>query len=140
MNNASNNSSKSRKRTSSTQNRYDPSLAEPYNHSDSEQGVWRAVIVQALMDASTNSAKKENLQAKSEALVWLRGNSIDFASVCQFAGFEPEFVKDMAKQALQRNCVWRAAPNSKKINNNTANFVINNDNGLRNIRKHTQLR
>ena len=119
------------------QNRYDPLIVEPHNYSGSEQGVWRAVIVQALMDASSNSAKKENLQAKEEALVWLRGNSVDFASVCYFAGFEPEFVKQMAKQALQRNCVWRAAPNS--ITTNVGYGVVaNNFNNI--SRRHTQFR
>lgn len=89
---------------------YDPSLAEPYNMVASEQAVWRAVIVQALMDASSNSKKQENLQSKQEALVWLRGNSKDFLEVCQNAGFEPEFVRDMAKKALEKGCAWRAAP------------------------------
>ncbi len=91
-------------------NRYDPSLAEPHNPVESEEGIWRSVIVQALMDASSNSRKKENLQWKEEALIWLRGTSRDFLIVCQYAGFEPEFVRDMAKRALERECLWRAAP------------------------------
>ncbi len=144
MNNAANNSSKSHRKTGvSSQNKYDPLLVEPYNYSDCEQGVWRAVIVQALMDASSNSAKKESLQAKEEALVWLRGKSIDFASVCHYAGFEPSFVKEMARQALQRNCIWRAAPNSVH-NSNSANSPNSeyraNDNHINFVRKHTQFR
>lgn len=89
---------------------YDPSLAEPYNATASEQAVWRAVIVQALMDASSNSKKQENIQSKQEALVWLRGNSQDFATVCHHAGYDPEFVRDMARKAIERGCNWRAAP------------------------------
>ena len=132
MNNATTNSPKNHRNTGvSNQNKYDPSLVEPYNYSDCEQGVWRAVIVQALMDASSNSAKKENIQVKEEALVWLRGKSTDFASVCHYAGFEPSFVKEMARQALLRNCVWRAAPNvANKANDNHINFA----------RRHTQFR
>ena len=91
-------------------NRYDPTIAETHNPVDSEQAVWRSVIVQALMDASSNSRKKENLQWKEEALVWLRGTTQDFLTVCHYAGFEPEFVREMAKRALQRECLWRAAP------------------------------
>lgn len=91
-------------------NPYDPSLAEPHNGVAHEQALWRAVIVQALMDASSNSKKKENLQSKEEALVWLRGTSRDFVAVCHHAGFEPEFVREMARRALSRECVWRAAP------------------------------
>ncbi len=87
---------------------------EPYNGVAAEQATWRAVIVQALMDAASNSKKKENLQAKEEALVWLRGNSTDFLTVCHYAGFEPEFVRMMAKKALERDCIWRAAPGTGK--------------------------
>jgi hypothetical protein len=135
MNNTASNSIKTNKKAGvNHQNCYDPSIVEPYNYSGSEQGIWRAVIVQALMDASSNSAKKENLQAKQEALVWLRGNSVDFASVCYYAGFEPEFVKQMAKQALQRNCVWRAAPNA-------VNASYQHGDKFSHIpRRHTQLR
>ena len=93
-----------------SRSRYDPTLGEPYNSVATEQAAWRAVIVQALMDASSNSKKKENIQWKEEALVWLRGNTKDFIIVCHYAGFEPEFVREMAKRALERECIWRAAP------------------------------
>lgn len=105
--------------------RYDPSLGEPYNMVASEQAIWRAVIVQTLMDASSNSKKKENLQWKEEALIWLRGNSRDFMEVCHYAGFEPEFVRDTAKRALQRDCLWRAAPGTgEKAAKNRARGVV----------------
>jgi hypothetical protein len=116
--------SKPIKTSNNKNNKYDPLLSEPYNHSLYEQGMWRAVIVQALMDASSNSAKKENLQAKQEALVWLRGNSADFATVCYYAGFEPDFVKMMARKALERNCVWRAAPGTVQAKN-SRNIIFN---------------
>jgi hypothetical protein len=45
--------------SSSRSSRYDPTLGEPYNMVASEQAIWRAVIVQTLMDASSNSKKKE---------------------------------------------------------------------------------
>jgi hypothetical protein len=136
MNDAPINSSpKSTKITINRANKYDPFATEPYNHSIYEQAMWRAVIVQALMDASSNSAKKENLQAKQEALVWLRGNSADFATVCYYAGFEPDFVKMMARKALERNCVWRAAPGSAQAKNSD-NIIFN----FRQRRQYTQYR
>lgn len=75
-----------------------------------ERAVWRAVIVQALMDAACQSKKQENIQARNESLIWLRGNSLDFATVCYNAGFEPEYVRRMVRDSLERNCSWRAAP------------------------------
>ena len=89
---------------------YDPILVEPYNAVAREQALWRAVIVQALMDAASGSKKKENIQAREEARVWLRGNSPDFLTVCHYAGYEPEFVREMVQEAMERDCVWRAAP------------------------------
>lgn len=83
---------------------------EPYDAVRGERAVWRAVILQALMDAACMSHKKENQQAKQEAMVWLRGTSPDFVQVCHFAGFEPEYVRRMIRGCLERNCTWRAAP------------------------------
>lgn len=117
----------------SNRHRYDPTLGEPYNNVACEQATWRSVIVQALMDASSNSRKKENLQWKEEALVWLRGNTKDFVIVCHYAGFEPEFVRDMAKRALQRECIWRAAPG-------TGEKALKNRESGRTTRAHTQSR
>jgi hypothetical protein len=83
---------------------------EPYDPVRGERGVWRAVILQALMDAACMSHKKENIQAREEALIWLRGTSQDFYTVCHHAGFEPEYVRRMVRACLERNCSWRAAP------------------------------
>lgn len=130
---ASTDSSPSSSSSVASSSHYDPSLGEPYNAVAHEQALWRAVIVQALMDASSNSKKKENIQAKEEALIWLRGNSKDFATVCCRAGYEPSFVRDMAKQALESNCIWRAAPGTGHRS------AKNRDAGIQN-RKPTQSR
>ena len=81
-----------------------------YNPTATEQSMWRAVVVQALMDASSMSKKAEMQQYKREALVWLRGNSEDFFTVCYYAGLDPECTREMIKDALARGCNWRAAP------------------------------
>ncbi len=82
----------------------------PSNPVAQEQALWRAVIVQALMDASCGSQKYEAIQARNEALIWLRGTSQDFSTVCYYAGFEPEFVRKMIKRSLENGCQWRALP------------------------------
>ena len=87
---------------------------QPYNTARREQALWRAVIVQALMDASCGSKKQEAQQAKQEAIVWLRGNSKDFMTVCYYAGFEPDYVRRMVRDALERGCQWRALPGQGK--------------------------
>lgn len=85
-----------------------------FNPVQQEQAMWRAVIVQALMDAACGSRKYEATQARHEALVWLRGTSHDFATVCYYAGFEPEFVRVLVKKAMEKGCQWRALPGEGK--------------------------
>lgn len=75
-----------------------------------ERALWRAVIVQALMDAACGSKKYEAEQARNEAINWLRGGSQDFATVCYYAGFEPDCVRRMAERSLEGGCHWRALP------------------------------
>ncbi len=58
---------------------------EPFCAVASEQAMWRAVIVQALMDAACGSRKEEALQWKRDADIWLRGNSKDFWTLLECA-------------------------------------------------------
>lgn len=83
---------------------------DPYNPVHQEQAMWRAVIVQALMDAASTSQKAEALVWKREAEIWLRGNSNDFHTVCFYANMDPDFVREVAAKALKNQCIWRAAP------------------------------
>lgn len=69
------------------------------------QSVWRGVILQALQDARSVSAKRCAQQAKREALVWLTEYRQDFVDVCIMAGFDPAYVYDQIGDALLRN--WR---------------------------------
>ena len=88
----------------------DLSYEDPYNPVQQEQAMWRSVIVQALMDASSTSQKAEALIWKREAQIWLRGTSQDFHTVCFYANFDPDFIRETAAKALQNGCIWRAAP------------------------------
>lgn len=73
-----------------------------------EQALWRAVITQALMDASSRSRKMEAKYEKSQALCWLTGFGDDFKTVCDFAGFNPDYIRENSIEALKRDCKWRA--------------------------------
>jgi hypothetical protein len=74
---------------------------------DHESGLWRAVITQALMDASSHSKKTEAKRSKTEAIQWLKGESDDFLDVCDQANLNPSYVREKAVQALLRGCNWR---------------------------------
>lgn len=75
--------------------------------SDHEPGLWRAVITQALMDAATKSRKSHHRRAREDALGWLLSKTSDFEMVCDNAGFDPDYVRNRAKQAITRGCTWR---------------------------------
>ncbi len=89
-----------------------------------EEALWRAVITQALMDASSESRKKTDRCHKARAIAWLAGRSKDFADVCSMAGFDRDFVIANARLALKRNCYWRKPPslNKKEISNKSGNI------------------
>ena len=77
------------------------------------KSLWKAVITQALMDASSNSKKKFAKKQKIEALKWLlddKKNS-DFERVCCLADLEYQKVFAKVKIALSNGCRWR---NDKK--------------------------
>lgn len=80
---------------------------EPYNFVRGEVALWRAVITQALMDASNGSKKAEAVYDKQQALIWLTRRSNDFDTVCYYAGLSPAYVRLKAQLALSRNCKWR---------------------------------
>lgn len=73
-----------------------------------ERALWRAVILQALLDAASNSHKPEARFAKQEAIHWLTGNSENFKTVCDHAGENPAYIRRLAREALARQCAWRA--------------------------------
>ena len=79
----------------------DALLQEPHNPTRREQALWRAVIMQMFTDAFSNSRKPEALQHKREALIWLRGNSRDFCTVCDYAGYDPDYIRSLTKSVLQ---------------------------------------
>ncbi|MDE3016957.1 MAG: hypothetical protein KGI29_08590 [Pseudomonadota bacterium] len=87
---------------------------DPYNHARGETALWAAVITQAMMDALSRAVTAEVKYFKHEATVWLTGNSRDFRTVCECAGFDPGYVRRMAKRALSSPRQWRAEPGTGK--------------------------
>ena len=80
-----------------------------------ERALWRAVITQALMDASSRSKKMELKYEKSQALCWLTIQNDDFRAVCENAGFDPIYIRDESIKALKRDCQWRAPSKKQDI-------------------------
>lgn len=86
----------------------------PVNKARGEAALWAAVITQALMDALHRPTTAEAKYFKHEATAWLTGDSRDFRMVCECAGFDPGYVRRMAKRALSSPRKWRADPGHGK--------------------------
>jgi len=71
----------------------DASRIRKIRESDEESHLWKAVICQAIEDATSNSTQKRKLLAKKRALKWLLEDNDDFKTVCELAGYRPKQVK-----------------------------------------------
>ncbi len=89
---------------------FGPSISPVYG----ESSLWGAVITQALMDALSKARHSEASFNKDEAIRWLTSNSTDFITVCQFAGYDPDYVRKKAKKAIANPVPWRAEPGKGK--------------------------
>lgn len=69
-----------------------------------ENALWRAVIAQAISDATTTHISGESRQqmrlVNAQARRWLTKPSQDFTTVCAMAGVEPDTVRAFARQQI----------------------------------------
>lgn len=75
--------------------------------------MWRAVITQALMDAGSQSLKKEARFHKYRAIAWFSKRNKDLQAVCALAGLDADYVMQHAKVAIANSCKWRS-PKGRK--------------------------
>jgi hypothetical protein len=59
----------------------------------SEKHLWKAVICQAIEDATSRSSKKRFVCVKQRAIKWLTEDNDDFKAVCDLAGYNHKTVK-----------------------------------------------
>ncbi len=65
--------------------------------------LHKAILTQAIIDASNIIPTKEAKRFELEAKIWIFGNSRDFQEVCQSAEIEPEFMIQIAREAIKLN-------------------------------------
>ena len=58
----------------------------------SEIALWKAVILQALLDLQTTSKKKIANTYRVKALMWFNLKNDEFLTVCNYAGLDPKYV------------------------------------------------
>jgi hypothetical protein len=67
---------------------------------EKEIRLWRAVLDQAIQDYQKDPVEPEDIRAKEEAQIWLRGNTEDFKEVCDMAMLNTRTVKAIIEYAL----------------------------------------
>lgn len=72
-------------------------------NASSEVSLYKAIITQAIIDATNISDDKTAKNMEIEAKAWLLGNSDYFKEVCYRAEIEPSFVVKIAKDAIKLN-------------------------------------
>lgn len=57
------------------------------------RGLWRAVIMQAVLDVTSRSKNRRAVGRKNRAKDWLSKKDEHFMQTCCFAGMEPDYVQ-----------------------------------------------
>lgn len=83
--------------------------------------LWLAVILQAIMDAKSNSKKSENEFHRHYSRQWLEGASEDFQTVCEFAGMDEKYVREQLEGVAKRGEYF----------GKTVRPIVNNNRGRR---------
>ena len=72
-----------------------------------ESGLWKAVIMQAVLDSMSNSKRSSEVLAKKMAIDWLDVKNSNFIKVCNYAGLSPSWVIKKVKFAIGNPRIWR---------------------------------
>lgn len=68
-----------------------------------EIALWKAVILQALVDLQSNSKKKIANTYRIKALMWFNLKNKEFIQICNWAGLDPIYVYQKAKKVKENN-------------------------------------
>lgn len=66
------------------------------------RALWRAVILQSVLDIVNNSSRTEEKIARRAAHSWLFDNYDDFITVCNIAEYSPDYVRRKAKDVSNK--------------------------------------
>ena len=75
------------------------------------RSLWRAVILQAIIDIVNNSSRTENKIAKIEAKQWVFKENDDFYEVCHLAGYTVKYVRKKIMEIMRQNLISKIVIN-----------------------------
>ena len=66
-----------------------------------EVALQKAIILQAIKDATSSSKSQRDIENKVIAREWIYCDDPDFVTVCEKAGYEPSYIRSIAGQFIQ---------------------------------------
>lgn len=78
-----------------------------YDYS-AEVCLYKAILTQALIDASNTSNSSEAKKPELEAKNWIFGDSNYFKEVCYNADVNPDFMKQITREAIKLNLIKKS--------------------------------
>lgn len=78
-------------------------ITQRYDNVDAETALWKAVILQALIDISSKSKKKMANIYRMQADRWINLRNKDFVAVCTYANFNSSYIFETAKRLKNNN-------------------------------------
>lgn len=87
---------------------------EKRNKLTPEIGLWKAVIMQSVLDMMSSSKRTEEVLAKNSAKLWLNKRNANFLTVCHYADLNPDWVLKKVIFALDNPRTWRRECDLKK--------------------------
>jgi hypothetical protein len=72
-----------------------------YNDISPEVTLRKAIILQAIKDATSSSKSKADKENKIIAREWIYGDDPYFVTICEEAGYEPNYVRSIATEFIK---------------------------------------
>ena len=77
--------------------------------------LWRAVIMQAMLDIASMSSRTEDKLEKYRSISWIMNDNEDFNLVCRLANYDPKYVRNRAFQVIKSSAGRKKTLSTKKI-------------------------
>jgi hypothetical protein len=90
------------------------------------RSLWRAVILQTIIDILNNSSRTENKIAKIEAKQWVFYDNDDFKQVCNLAGYNIKYVRKKIMEIMRQNLISKIVINKIHREEKFSSFVNDN--------------
>lgn len=78
-------------------------ISDEYVHVGGEIALWRAVLLQAIIDLKSKSKKKRNQPLKKEAYNWFTNEEYEVKAVCSYADYDYRTVKNLTNKIIAEN-------------------------------------